>query len=342
MVLVLNRFLVVSTGGTIASAQGEDGLAPALTGNELLNYIPALQDFGDIDIHDLLSKDSSNMSPFDWKRIASFLLEQERNYDAFIILHGTDTMAYTASALSFMIPYFSKPVIITGSMQPIIVPGTDAVDNIYTSFLFAQAMVENKRRGITISFGNQLIHGPRSQKILSHDYTAFSSINYPHLGHIERGKALLTHVPNLEMEPFPLRTKNHDFDLETAVFLVTLFPGFPAKYLEYVVNMEPKAIVIEALGLGGVPYLGESLLPPLKLSQDMGIPVVITTQCVYGGVDLNVYEVGRKTLKMGVISGKDMTREGIITKLMVLLPHIRPYETEKWLHTNFCDEITLE
>ena len=339
--LVLNRFLVISTGGTIASEQGEEGLAPVLTGNQLLRYIPALQEFGKVDVHDLLSKDSSNMSPLDWKRIAMFLLEQEKQYDGFIILHGTDTMAYTSSALSFMLPSFTKPVILTGSMQPITVSGTDAADNIYTSFLFARALSEEKKKGVAISFGNQLIHGPRSQKILSRDYTAFSSINYPHLGYIEQGRVFLTHTPKPGSSPPFLRDTSQGFEFETSVFLLTLFPGFHARYLEYIVNMEPRAIVIEALGLGGVPYLGESLLPPLKLSQNKGIPVVIATQCVYGGVDLNVYVVGRKTLKMGVISGKDMTREAIITKLMVLLPHLKPYEIPEWLHTNICDEITL-
>jgi L-asparaginase len=336
----LLHFLVVSTGGTIASGEGREGLTPTMTGHDLLKYVPSLSQLGEIDVHDLLFKDSSNMSPLDWKRIAMFLIAQEKRYDAFIILHGTDTMAYTASALSFMIANFTKPVVITGSMQPITQPNTDAIDNIYSSFLFAAEMIRLRQRGITIAFGGQLIHGPRSQKILSHDYTAFTSINYPHLGHIEKGEAILTHRPSL-LTPLFHQKEYETFELETSVFLLTLFPGFRARYLEYIVNMEPKAIVIEALGLGGVPHLGESLLPPLKLSQDLGIPVVITTQCVYGGVDLNVYEVGRKTLKMGVISGKDMTREAIITKLMLLLPYVEPYNVEKWLHTNFCDEITL-
>jgi L-asparaginase len=130
-----------------------------------------------------------------------FLLEQEKQYDGFIILHGTDTMAYTSSALSFMLPSFTKPVILTGSMQPITVSGTDAADNIYTSFLFARALSEEKKKGVAISFGNQLIHGPRSQKILSRDYTAFSSINYPHLGYIEQGRVFLTHTPKPGSSP---------------------------------------------------------------------------------------------------------------------------------------------
>jgi len=329
-------FLVISTGGTIASRAGSNGLVPSLPGEELLSFVPGVERFGEITVLDLLSKDSSNMSPEDWKMIAACLRAEERYYDGFLVLHGTDTMAYSASALSFMLPGFEKPVVLTGSMEPIGVPGSDAEDNIEGAFSFLSALIERKQRGVSIAFHNRLIHGPRSQKILSHESTAFSSINYPQLGYRENGTIVLQHAPVLH-EEYPADVGA--LELETSIFLVTLFPGFRSRYLSHLADAGPKAIVLEALGLGGVPYLGENLLPAIAMCRERNIPVIITTQCVYGGVDLSVYEVGRKTLDLGAISGKDMTREAIITKLMAVLPGTDSKHIGNILHSNFCDEI---
>lgn len=332
----LASFLVISTGGTIASRAGSNGLVPSLPGEELLSFVQGVEKFGEITVLDLLSKDSSNMSPEDWKMIAACLRSEENNYDGFLVLHGTDTMAYSASALSFMLPGFKKPVILTGSMEPIGVPGSDAEENIEGAFSFLSALHKRNQQGISIAFHDRLIHGPRSQKILSHESTAFSSINYPHIGYRHNGIITLEHTPVLQKHyPVDVSTQN----LETSIFLVTLFPGFRSRYLFHLADAGPKAIVLEALGLGGVPYLGENLLPAIAMCQERGIPVIITTQCVYGGVDLSVYEVGRKTLDLGAISGKDMTREAIITKLMTILPFTEVGNLETTLHCNFCDEI---
>ena len=333
------EFLVISTGGTIASRPGTHGLTPSLPGEELLSGVRGMDRFGRITVLDLLSKDSSNMSPEDWKMMAACLRAEESEYDGFLILHGTDTMAYSASALSFFLPGFSKPVVITGSMLPMGDPGSDAESNILEGFVFLRALAAQGRKGISIAFHGHLIHGPRSQKILSHDSTAFSSINYHELGCILSGNAVLGKEPFLA-ETYPVDVSS--LSVENSIFLVTLFPGFRARYLEHLTETQPRAIVLEALGLGGVPYLGENLLPPIARCREKNIPVIITTQCVYGGVDLSVYEVGRKTLELGAISGKDMTREAIIAKLMITLPTTEPDRLEALLHKNFCDEITPE
>lgn len=333
------NFLVISTGGTIASRPGIGGLTPSLQGDELLSFVSGIEQFGGISSLDLFSKDSSNMSPDDWKMITLCLRAEEENYDGFLLLHGTDTMAYSASALSFFLPGFSKPVVITGSMLPIGILGSDAEENILEGFAFLQALVRQNRKGVSIAFHARLIHGPRSQKILSHDSTAFSSINFPELGQIRNG------VVSLGPEPFLAPSYPVDVSslvVEPSIFLVTLFPGFRSHYLEHIIDVSPKAVVLEALGLGGVPYLGENLLPPIAKCREKNIPVVITTQCVYGGVDLSIYEVGRKTLELGAVSAKDMTREAIITKLMITLPLVGPEKLESILHKNFCDEIVEE
>ena len=330
-------FLVISTGGTIASRPGSLGLAPSLPGEELLSSLGGLDRYGAITILDLFSKDSSNMSPEDWKMMAGSLRAEEANYDGFLILHGTDTMAYSASALSFFLPGFSKPVVITGSMFPVGEPGSDAERNVQEAFIFLSALVRDGRRGVSIAFHGRLIHGPRSQKVLSHDTTAFCSINYPELGFIRDGEAVLEKEPFLA-SIYPVDVSS--LSVETSIFLVTLFPGFRARFLEHLAEAGPKAIVLEALGLGGVPYLGENLLDPIARFRDKNIPVVITTQCVYGGVDLSVYEVGKRTMDLGAISGKDMTREAIIAKLMITLPVCGTDCLEELLHENFCDEIS--
>ena len=330
-------FLVISTGGTIASRSGAEGLAPSLPGEELLTFVPGIGQFGNITILDLFSKDSSNMSPDDWKMMAACLRAEEENYDGFLILHGTDTMAYSASALSFFLPGFSKPAVITGSMLPIGEEGSDAEQNLIDGFVFLRSLSSTGRSGITVAFHGHLIHGPRSQKILSNDSTAFSSINYPELGRIVDGEPVLGPRPFFR-DTYPVDVSS--LTLETSIFLVTLFPGFRSRYLDHIVEASPKAIVLEALGMGGVPYLGESLLPPIGKCMEKNIPVVITTQCVFGGVDLSIYEVGRKTLELGAISGKDMTREAIISKLMILLPVVSRSGLEAILHCNFCDEIS--
>jgi len=329
-------FLVISTGGTIASRAGSNGLVPSIPGEELMSFVREIERFGTITVLDLLSKDSSNMSPEDWKMMAACLRSEERNYDGFLVLHGTDTMAYSASALSFLLPGFEKPVVLTGSMEPIGIPGSDAEENIEGAFTFLSALTIREQSGVSISFHKRLIHGPRSQKLLSHETTAFSSINYPQLGFIQDGKAVLEHAPSVKKR-YPIDVSG--LNLETSIFLVTLFPGFRSRSLFHIAEAGPKAIVLEALGLGGVPYLGENLLPAIAMCRERRIPVVITTQCVYGGVDLSVYEVGRKTLELGAISGKDMTREAIITKLMTLLPETEGDGLEDLLHCNFCDEI---
>lgn len=330
-------FLVISTGGTIASRPGSLGLTPSMPGEELLSSLDGLERHGTVTILDLFSKDSSNMSPEDWKMMAACLKAEEMAYDGFIILHGTDTMAYSASALSFFLPGFSKPVVLTGSMFPMGEPGSDAESNVREAFAFLAALSRDGRRGVSIAFHGRLIHGPRSQKILSHDSTAFSSINYPELGFIREGKAVLGDEPFLA-PIYPVDVSS--FSVETSIFLVTLFPGFRARFLEHLADAEPKAIVLEALGLGGVPYLGENLLNPIARFREKEIPVIITTQCVYGGVDLSVYEVGKRTLSLGAISGKDMTREAIIAKLMITLPVCGTNCLEGLLHENFCDEIS--
>ena len=333
----MKDYLVISTGGTIASSRGDNGLKPTITGEDLIRQVPQLEGRAHmIGIEDIMSKDSSNMVPSDWAEITRVVRQNEQFFHSFIILHGTDTMAYTASALSFLLCDFLKPVILTGSMKTITEPDTDAVDNIESTFRFADQLIRRKQAGVSISFAGKLIHGPRSEKIVSREKTAFESINYPLIGSDLNGNVSINHRPLLSGKS---TFRDANYPLEKNIVLLKIYPGFQASFLEHVLDMSPRAVVLESLGLGGVPYIGENLLPDMAMARDKDIPVVITTQCVYGGVDLTVYEVGRKTLDLGVISGKDMTKEAIITKLMVILPHVFSENVGTGLHECICDEV---
>jgi len=333
----MKKYCVISTGGTIASSKSSMGLTPDLGGLDLIARVPALHAFRDeIEVVDLMSKDSSNMNPMDWVAIARCVKQKERDFLSFVILHGTDTMAYSASALSFLLCDCKRPVILTGSMLPMNEPGSDGPENIFDSFLFASSLIEREQPGVSIAFSGKLIHGPRSEKLISKERTAFDTINYPLIGRIREG------LPEIEHRPFLTRKPVLNFEKykpEKNIILIKIYPGFQASFLEHLIDLSPRAILIESLGLGGVPFIGENLLPPLALARERNIPVILTTQCVYGGVDLSVYEVGRRTLELGVISGQDMTKETLIAKLMIMLPSTRAGEVKCMLETNFCDEV---
>lgn len=332
------KILFISTGGTIASSQSGEGLAPTIPGETLLKEVPGLGNVADFEVLDLLSIESSNINQGEWVKIIRAIVDNERKFDAFVISHGTDTMAYTAAALSFVLRGFPHPVIITGAMLPMGDLTTDARDNLLHSFMFARAMKENNRSGVSICFAGVLIHGPRAKKISAKRMNAFESVFYPAIGTIEGGSAALVHTPSINTTEL-IDRENLDFD--SSILPVKIFPGFPARYMEQCVSMGPKAIVVECFGLGGLPYLGENLFPSVARALEMGIIVIITTQCPRGGVDLTTYAIGQKSLKLGVISAEDMGFEAIIAKLMWLLPRISPDQMSKMIAFNFCDEIGL-
>ena len=330
------KILVISTGGTIASSQGEDGLVPTMPGEALLKEVPQLGGIADFEVLNLLSLDSSNINHGDWVKIIESIVANEKNFDAFVVSHGTDTMAYTAAALSFVLRRFPHPVVITGAMLPMGDPKTDARDNLLHAFMFAKAMKEQNRSGVSICFAGILIHGPRAKKISAKRMNAFESVFYPTIGTIEGDAAVLTHMPSINT------TEMIDWEhiaFDASILPVKIFPGFPARYMEQCVSIRPKAIVVECFGLGGMPYLGENLFPAVARALEMGIIVIITTQCPQGGVDLTTYAIGQKILKLGVISAEDMGFEAIVAKAMWLLPRISPDRMPEMFAFNFCDEI---
>jgi L-asparaginase len=335
------KFLLLTTGGTIASAPSENGLVPVLAGEKLLEVCPLLADFEhELEIVDLFSKDSSNMNPFDWLEMADAVRRHASGCHAVVLLHGTDTLAWSASALSYLLCGVPVPVVITGSMLAPDEFGSDAADNIYAAFQFALQLAMYKRGGVSVAFAEMLIHGPRATKLDSSRKKAFASVEYPLLGEIrDKGShkiAWLTpHSPNFaERCPWSAAPV-----FETNIALTPIFPGMKARVLDAVAASAPKAIVLEGYGLGGIPFMGENLLEPIKRGIEAGIPFILRTQSPFGGTDLSVYEVGRKALDLGVIPARDMTRESLMTKLMLLLPLRGKDGLADLLSTAFCDEV---
>ena len=335
------KISLLTTGGTIASVESDRGLQPGLAGEQLLRVCPGLMGFEhEVAVVDLMSKDSSNMHPSDWLVMADCVRDSAARSDAIVMLHGTDTMAWTASALSYLLNDVPVPVVLTGSMLSADAPDSDVSENIYAAFHFALQLAMYKRRGVSVAFAGLLLHGPRITKIDSRRKNAFVGVDYPFLGEMrDRGTHkiawLTAQVPALSAE----RPWGPSPAVETNVALVPIFPGLSARFLDAVADTGSKAVVLEGYGLGGVPFMGENLLPAIERGIARGIPFVLRGQAPFGGTDPAVYEVGRRALDLGVLSARNMTREALMSKLMLLLPVSAPSDLERRLGANLCDDV---
>ncbi|QCX34181.1 asparaginase [Caloramator sp. E03] len=305
----MKKILLIATGGTIASAIGAEGLAPAVTANKLLEYVEDVKSYCQIDSVQLLNIDSTNMKPEYWIKIAKHIEEKYNKYDGFVITHGTDTMAFTAAALSYMIQNLDKPVVITGAQKPISAKETDGIKNLIDAIKFSCEDVG----GVFVVFDRKVILGTRATKLRTRSYNAFESINYPYIAFIEDG--------NIKYNKLDIIKKSEDgpkfiITMCSNVFLLKLIPGLEPQILDYIKD-KYEGLIIESYGSGGIPFEDEkNMLPKLKELVDKGIAVVVTTQVILEGSDLSLYEVGQKALKTPVIPAFDMTREAAVVKLM--------------------------
>lgn len=306
----MKNILLLATGGTIASIPGEEGLAPGLTDHDLLRYFPDYNDTCQLHSLNLMNLDSTNMQPESWGEIARTVYQHYNRYDGFVITHGTDTLGYTSAALSYMLQNLAKPIVLTGSMVPIGFEETDAKRNLIDAVRFAC----EKIGGVYVVFDGKVISGTRAVKVRSKSYSAFMSINSPYIARMDGSHVhYMERVPVRETGPVKL-----DTSLCTEVFLLKLYPGITPEIFDYI-KENYRGIIIESYGNGGIPFEKRNLLPKINELIEAGVAVVITTQCLEEGTDLQRYEVGRKVSKKLIISSRDMNTEAIVTKLMWVL-----------------------
>lgn len=321
----MKKILLIATGGTIASKYTESGLSPQISSEELLSYIPAAADFCHVDTVQPFNLDSTNVCSSQWLILSSLIEKKYEYYDGFVICHGTDTMAYTAAALSYLIHNNRKPIVITGSQKPIDLEITDARANLLDSLRFAS---HERAHGVCIVFGGQVIAGTRAKKERSKSYNAFSSINYPPIAILQDNR-IVFYIDDKDQSTAPL-TFYHS--LNDRVFLLKLIPGCSGEVLE---SLEPScdAVIIESFGVGGLPDYGDKdFYRAVKRFISSGKVVVMATQVTHEGSDMSIYQVG-KLMKneFQLPESYDMTLEATVAKTMWALAHSENAEEFKTL-----------
>ncbi len=306
----MKRISLLATGGTIASIHSPSGLIPGVTARELLERVPGLSESAVISARDVFSLDSSNIQPEEWRVLARAAFDALNESDGVVITHGTDTMAYSAAALSFMLRAPRGPVVFTGSQLPLNHPLSDAASNLRE----AVEVARSAPAGVYVVFNHKIIHGARAVKLRTTSFDAFDSVNALPVGFLDaegahyHGEPVLPHG-----EPALLD------ELDPRVFLLKLMPGTAPEIFDWIAESGMRGVVLEAFGLGGLHYIRRNLVDKLKMLGSRGVCTLVTTQCMYEKTNFNIYEVGRNVLSNRVFSAHDMTSEAAVAKLMWVL-----------------------
>lgn len=305
----MKKILLIGTGGTIASVHTDEGLAPDIMGKQLLEVVPSLSKMCEVDCIQVVSLDSTNIRPGHWLMVAETIEKNYDKYDGFVVTHGTDTMAYTAAALSYLVQNSVKPIILTGAQRPVGETGSDVESNLFDAFSVA---CDADSAGVRIVFGGSIICGTRARKNYTKSFAAFGSINFPEMGKVNNG-SIIRYVPETIEGP----VKFYD-TLNPNVGVVKFVPGMRKDILEYIVD-KYDGLVVESFGVGGLPEYSD-FFEVIKAAGDNGKIIVMTTQVPNEGSNLSVYRVGNR-LKNGikVLEAYDMNTEAAFAKLQLIL-----------------------
>lgn len=326
----MKKVLLIGTGGTIASEMTSEGLTPMLTSRQLLQYVPAISEICDVTCIELFSLDSTNVTPAHWVTIANAVREHYDRFDGFVICHGTDTMAYTAAALSYLIQNSPKPIILTGSQKPITFDSTDSKTNLLDSFLCAASDM----CGVMVVFNGKVIAGTRAKKTRSKSFKAFSSINYPEMATLQNGY-LMEYIRNPH-KPYPTFYDTMD----PRVALLKMIPGTQPDLFSFLLERND-ALIVESFGVGGLPSYKDLGIEEVLLNAiDQGKTIVLTTQVQNEGSDLSVYNVGYHLKRLRLLEAYDMTTEAVVAKLMWILGQTAdPQQVQEMFYTPIANDL---
>ncbi|MHA1770816.1 MAG: asparaginase [Candidatus Thorarchaeota archaeon] len=330
---------LLNTGGTIGSIYDPttDSLRPGLSVKQLLKSLPKSLGHVEVITREVMELDSANAQPHHWQKIASAIKavhDEFPDLDGIVITHGTDTMVYTASAVSFMVQDFGKPIVFTGAQIPLITPWSDGPRNLLDAIRVA-AFAD---LGETCIVFNGEVHRPtRTKKMRSDSYDAFDSVDPAPLGTLGRDIVLFERrSPRHNLVP------RFDIRLDDRVFLLKVFPGLPPGIISRIVDMGYHGIVIEGFGTGNIPSEENSLANGIQHAINQGCFVIVSSQCAFGQTDLSLYAVGRSALDVGAMSAYDMTSEATLVKLAWVLGHTHdPAQVRKMMSTDYFGEMPL-
>jgi L-asparaginase len=313
----------------------ENGLAPGITTGEIQKELHMVAPNIDLEMRDVLALDSANIFPEDWALLAEHIASARSDFDGIVLIHGTDTMAYTSSMLSFMLRNINIPIVLTGSQLSIADPVADAMENLRCAI----HMAVKGFPGVYIAFNRKIILGCRASKVRSLSFDAYDSINYPLIGQISSlGLQIRDKLIPSKTGIFTL--KNHYSD---KVFMLKMFPGMDSSVVKFLAKKGYRGLYIEAFGMGGLPFLRNDFISTIAdVIRQEDMTVLIGTQCRYEGSSLEIYETGRRALDAGCLQARDMTSEAALTKLMWVLGKTEdPMEIRDYFSTCLCQEVTI-